>query len=84
MTTSLGDFGNFTGPVLLCGGGVPLRVLSAKLVKHNKALHSEALTTAETYELARSQGYRPPQPRTTVPDSAVAGVAESMDVVIVA
>jgi adenylate cyclase len=58
--------------------------LSAKLVKHNKALHSEALTTAETYELALAQGYRPPQPRTAVAQSAVAGVAEPLDVVIVA
>jgi adenylate cyclase len=58
--------------------------LSAKLVKHNKALHSEALTTAETYELARSQGYWPPEPRTAVAQSAVAGVAEPMDVVIIA
>jgi adenylate cyclase len=58
--------------------------LSAKLVKHNKALHSEALTTAETWELALAQGYRPPQPRTAVPQSAVAGVAEPMDVVIIA
>jgi adenylate cyclase len=58
--------------------------LSAKLVKHNKALHSEALTTAETYELARSQGYEPPQPRTSVAQSAVAGVAQPLDVVIVA
>jgi class 3 adenylate cyclase len=40
--------------------------LSAKLVKHNKALHSEALTTAETYALALAQGYSPPQPRKTV------------------
>ena len=58
--------------------------LSAKLVKHNKALGSEALATAQTYALALAQGYRPPQARTTVPDSAVAGVAEPMDVVIVA
>jgi len=58
--------------------------LSAKLVKHNKALHSEALTTAETYALALAQGYRPPQPRKTVAASEVAGVAEPIDVVIVA
>jgi adenylate cyclase len=58
--------------------------LSAKLVKHNRALHSEALTTAETWDLALSQGYRPPQPRTAVAQSAVAGVAEPLDVVIVA
>jgi adenylate cyclase len=58
--------------------------LSAKLVKHNKALGSEALTTAETYALALAQGYRPPKARTTVAESAVASVAEPMDVVIVA
>ncbi len=57
--------------------------LSAKLMKHNKALHSEALTTAETYALALAQGYRPPQPRKTVAASEVAGVAEPLDVVIV-
>ena len=58
--------------------------LSAKLVKHNKALHSEALSTAETYALALAQGYRPPQPRKTVAASEVAGVAQPMDIVIVA
>jgi adenylate cyclase len=58
--------------------------LSAKLVKHNKALGSEALTTAETYALALAQGYRPPQARKTVKASAVAGVADPLDVVIVA
>jgi adenylate cyclase len=58
--------------------------LSAKLVKHNKTLHSEALTTAETFELALAQGYSPPQPRKTVAASEVAGVAEPIDVVIVA
>jgi adenylate cyclase len=58
--------------------------LSAKLVKHNKTLHSEALTTAETHELGLAQGYSPPQPRKTVAASEVAGVAEPIDVVIVA
>jgi adenylate cyclase len=58
--------------------------LSAKLVKHNKELGSEALTTAETYDLALAQGYRPPQARKTVKASAVAGVADRLDVVIVA
>jgi adenylate cyclase len=58
--------------------------LSAKLVKHNKALGSEALTTGDMYGLALAQGYQPPGDRTTVPASAVAGVADPIDVVIVA
>jgi adenylate cyclase len=58
--------------------------LSAKLVKHNKALGSEALTTAEMYALALAQGYQPREPRRTVPQSAVAGVADPLDVVIAA
>ena len=58
--------------------------LSAKLVKHNKVLRSEALTTAETYALALAQGYRPPQPHKTVAASGVAGVAAPVDLVIVA
>jgi hypothetical protein len=44
----------------------------------------EALTTAETHAQALALGYRPPQPRKTVPSSPVAGVAEPVDIVIVA
>jgi len=36
--------------------------LAAKLEKHNKVLGCRALTTAETFELALSQGYRPEHP----------------------
>ena len=56
--------------------------LSAKLVKHNKVLGSEALATADTYALALAQGYRPPKPHKTISASTVAGVAEPLDVVV--
>ena len=58
--------------------------LSAKLVKHNKVLGSQALTTGDMYGLALTQGYQPPKDRKPVPASAVAGVADAIDVVIVA
>ena len=56
--------------------------LSAKLVKHNKVLGSEALATADTYALALAQGYQPPKPHKTTSASTVAGVAEPLDVVV--
>lgn len=56
--------------------------LSAKLVKHNQALGSEALATAETYTLAKAQGYKPPRPHRNVSASVVAGVTEPIDLVV--
>lgn len=58
--------------------------LSAKLVKHNKVLGSEALTTADTYALALDQGYRPPKPHRKLAASTVAGVADHVDLVVLA
>lgn len=58
--------------------------LSAKLVKHNKCLGSEALTTADMYNLAMSQGYQPPRPHRVVPASTVGGVADRLDLVVLA
>jgi adenylate cyclase len=56
--------------------------LSAKLVKHNKSIGSEAVTTAETYTLALAQGYHPVKPDRRVPASVVAGVSEPTDLVV--
>jgi adenylate cyclase len=55
--------------------------LAAKLEKHNAAAGSRALATAEAYDLAERQGYRPagtPQP---LPQAAVEGVGHPLDLV---
>ncbi len=56
--------------------------LSAKLVKHNKVLGSEALTTAEMYALALAQGYTPPISHKRASECHVAGVAEPIDLMV--
>jgi adenylate cyclase len=66
--TVIGDAVNFT----------------AKLEKHNKDEKTRALTDARTYELAERQGYKPPAVRERRPGRRVAGVADSVDIVVLA
>ena len=66
--TVIGDAVNFT----------------AKLEKHNKDEETRALTDANTYALAERQGYKPPSVRERRPGRQVAGVADSVDIVVLA
>ena len=58
--------------------------LSAKLEKATKDEGVRALATAETYALARAQGYAPPAAREMRPGRAVDGVAGPVDLVVLA
>jgi adenylate cyclase len=57
---------------------------AAKLEKHNKDEKTRALTDAGTYALAERQGYQPPAARERRPGRQVAGVSESVDIVVLA
>lgn len=57
---------------------------AAKLEKHNKEEHTRAITDAATYELAERQGYRAGQPHERRAGRRVGGVAESVDIVVLA
>ena len=58
--------------------------LAAKLEKHNKQEGTRALTDGETYALAERQGYRASTAPERRPDRKVAGVAESVEIVVLA
>jgi adenylate cyclase len=58
--------------------------LAAKLEKHNKEEGTRALTDGETYALAERQGYRASTVRERRPHRKVGGVAESVDIVVLA
>lgn len=58
--------------------------LAAKLEKHTKAENVRALCDAPTYDLARRQGYTPPVQREQRPARTIGGVAEPLDLVILA
>ncbi len=58
--------------------------LSAKLEKHNSTLHSRALTTAETLEVARQQGYRLPPGQDGRKADRLMGLDHPVDVVVLA
>jgi adenylate cyclase len=53
--------------------------LAAKLEKHTKVEGVRALCAAETYQLARSQGYEPPAPPRPLARRHVAGLEEPVD-----
>lgn len=58
--------------------------LAAKLEKHNKEEGTRALTDGETFALAERQGYRPSTAPERRPNRTVGGVAESVDIVVLA
>ena len=58
--------------------------LAAKLEKHNKDLGVAGLTTFETLELARSQGYRPRGDLEIARSCNVAGIVEPIDLAVLA
>ncbi len=55
---------------------------AAKLEKHNKVERTRALTDGATYALAERQGYRAIAPHERRPRREVAGVGESVDIVV--
>lgn len=63
------------------GGAVNL---AAKLEKHNKQEAVRALTTREAYRTALAQGYRPPQEKEVRPARRIDGLAEPLDLVVMA
>ncbi len=58
--------------------------LAAKLEKHNKAAGVRALCDRTTYDLAVRQGYRPPSARHPLSGSRIAGVAGTLELVVLA
>jgi adenylate cyclase len=58
--------------------------LAAKLEKHNKAVKTTALTTADAYALALTQGYREAGARTRLDGARVAGVEQPIDLAVLA
>ena len=57
---------------------------AAKLEKHNKEEKTRGVTDAATYALAERQGYRPPAVRDRRPGRQVGGVADLVDIVVLA
>ena len=57
---------------------------AAKLEKHNKDEKTRAVTNAGTYDLAERQGYTAPAARERRAGRTVAGVAETVDIVVLA
>jgi adenylate cyclase len=57
---------------------------AAKLEKHNKDEKTRAVTDGATYALAEQQGYRPPVVRERRPGRRVGGVADLVDIVVLA
>ncbi len=58
--------------------------LSAKLEQHNKVLRSRALTDAATFDLACDQGYAPPADLRRLEAVEVAGLDQSLNLVVLA
>jgi adenylate cyclase len=58
--------------------------LAAKLEKHTKAEGVRALCAAETYQLARSQGYQPPAAHRPLARRTVAGIQAPLDLIALA
>jgi adenylate cyclase len=63
------------------GGAVNL---ASKLEKHNKRERVRALATREAYRTALDQGYRPPDDKPHRPARPIEGVAEPVDLVVMA
>ena len=57
---------------------------AAKLEKHNKDEKTRALVDSNTYALAARQGYVPPAVRERRPGRTVGGVADPVDIVVLA
>ena len=57
---------------------------AAKLEKHNKDEKTRALVDSNTYALAERQGYVPPAVRERRPGRTVGGVADLVDIVVLA
>jgi adenylate cyclase len=57
---------------------------AAKLEKHNKDEKTRALVDSNTYALAERQGYVPPAVRERRPGRTVGGVADPVDIVVLA
>jgi len=57
---------------------------AAKLEKHNKDEKTRALVDGNTYAKAEQQGYRPPAVRERRPGRKVGGVADLVDIVVLA
>ena len=57
---------------------------AAKLEKHNKDESTRALVDGDTYDQALQQGYAAPAPRERRPGRRVAGVADLVDIVVLA
>ena len=79
MFGTIGDVSRLEYTVI----GEPVN-LAAKLEKHTKTEGVRALCAAETYQLARSQGYEPRAPHRALARRAVAGVDEPVDLVALA
>jgi len=58
--------------------------LSAKVEKHTRTAGVRALATAEAAALAEAQGYQPPSPHAALRGARVEGVAEPLDLVVLA
>ena len=58
--------------------------LAAKLEKHNKLEGTRGLATAQTLDRALAQGYRQPRPIERRPRRPVAGLAEPVDLAVLA
>jgi adenylate cyclase len=56
--------------------------LAAKLEKHNKSVGARALTTKNSYAQAQAQGYLPPAAKAELPGSAIEGLTEPVDLIV--
>jgi adenylate cyclase len=83
-----------TGPIIFGAVGDPNRLeytvigeavnVAAKLEKHNKKENVRALCTAQAFDEATRQGYRPPGTVRRLTQREVAGIGSTMDIVVIA